>query len=143
MNAFNIENTFAQKEKNGWEFISIAVDLHGTILHGTRAVGKSDATYYPNAIRVLQLLSGRKDVKLILWTSSHIDTICVEADRLLKLGVNFDAINCNPFVENTPLSNFSKKIYMNIGFDDKFGFCGETDWFLVEKTLKQIGEWHP
>ena len=33
------------------------------------------------------------------------------------------------------------KFYANVILDDKAGFSGNEDWFLIEKELKRIGEW--
>ena len=44
-------------------------------------------------------------------------------------GIHFDYINENPEVDNNELGNFDKKLYFNIGIDDKFGFDAENgDW---------------
>lgn len=129
------------KKEKGWEFISIAVDLHDTIVEGKHTLGNDGAAYFPNALEVLKRLSQRNDIKLILWTSSHQEALVNEFVYFESLGISFDYVNENPACPTTTLSNFDKKFYFNILLDDKAGFEGKTDWFIVEEELRRIGEW--
>jgi hypothetical protein len=99
------------------------------------------ASYMPNALKVLQNWSKRKDISLIMWTSSHVIPTSKVLDGLEKNGIHFAYVNENPECPNTELCDFRKKFYFNIGIDDKFGFEGDKDWFLIEKELRRIGEW--
>jgi len=142
MNVFNIERAFSDKITRKWEKLFICVDLHDTIIQGKHSLNNDGAEYLPNAIKVLQNLSKRNDIVLILWTSSHVTPITKVLDKLEKQGVYFKYVNNNPECPNDALCDFSKKFYFNIGLDDKFGFDGlGGDWFLIEKELKRIGEW--
>lgn len=140
MNIFNIENAFTRMREKKWNYLTVAVDYHGTIAGASREPGKL-GEIYPNAINVLKQFSDREDIKLVLWTSSHINDIVKVCIQLEKHGITFDAINSNPFNESNTLSDFSKKFYFNILLDDKAGFVGETDWILIENELRRIGEW--
>jgi hypothetical protein len=140
MNVFNIERAFSDKITRKWEKLFICVDLHDTVIQGKYSLNSTGAEYLPNAIKVLQNLSKRKDIVLILWTSSHVAPITKVLDKLEKQGVHFKYVNCNPECPDNKLCDFSKKFYMNIILDDKAGF-EKDDWFLVEKELKRIGEW--
>jgi hypothetical protein len=141
MNIFNIERSFADKTKRRWQKIFIAIDVHDVILEGKYNLNNEGAAYMPNCIKVLQQWSKREDISLILWTSGHIGPTSKVLDNLEKQGINFKHVNCNPECPNDPLCDFSKKFYFNILLDDKAGFEGKTDWFLIEKELKRIGEW--
>ena len=142
MNVFNLERAFSDKTTRKWEKLFVCVDLHDTIIQGKYSLNNEGAEYLPNAIKVLKNLSKRKDIVLILWTSSHVAPITKVLDKLEKQGVYFKYVNCNPECPNDALCDFGKKFYFNIGLDDKFGFDGlGGDWFLVEKELKRIGEW--
>jgi hypothetical protein len=140
MNVFNIERAFSDKITRKWEKLFICVDLHDTVIQGKYSLNSTGAEYLPNAIKVLQNLSKRKDIVLILWTSSHVVPITKVLDKLEKQGVHFKYVNCNPECPDNKLCDFSKKFYMNVILDDKAGF-EKDDWFLVEKELKRIGEW--
>lgn len=141
MNIFNIQKTFEDKAKRRWQKIFIVVDVHDVILEGNYKLNNDGAGYMPNAINVLRQWSKREDVSLILWTSGHIIPTSKVLDGLEKQGVHFKHVNCNPECPNDALCDFSKKFYFNILLDDKAGFEGKTDWFLIEKELKRIGEW--
>jgi hypothetical protein len=74
-----------------------------------------------------------------LWTSSHDDKIKEYLDVFERHDIHFDYINENPEVQNDDLSCFDKKLYFNIGIDDKFGFCAENgDWDIVYMRLNQF-----
>ncbi len=126
------------REKN-WEKIYVVVDIHDTIL---RACYDDEETYdyLPSAKQALQMMSLRKDICLILWSSSHRDKLMEYIRHFLDDGIRFDYINENPEVDNTRLQSFEEKLYMNVGLDDKFGFDGETDWKIVCQVLEEYQE---
>jgi hypothetical protein len=126
------------REKN-WEKIYVVVDIHDTIL---RACYDDEETYdyLPSAKEALQMMSLRKDICLILWSSSHRDKLMEYTRHFLDDGIRFDYINENPEVDNTRLQSFEEKLYMNVGLDDKFGFDGETDWKIVCQVLEEYQE---
>lgn len=141
MNIFNIQRAFEDKKRRNWKKLFVLVDVHDVILGGTCTLMNEGATYMPNAIKVLQNWSKRDDMVLILWTSSHnIPTVKVLAD-LEKNEVHFNYVNENPECPSTELCDFGKKFYFNVLLDDKAGFSGNEDWFLIEKELRRIGEW--
>jgi hypothetical protein len=141
MNVFNIERAFTDKVKRNWDKLFICVDVHDVILEGKYNLMNNGAGYMPNALKVLSNWSKRDDIVLILWTSSHALPTSKVLDGLVKHGVNFKYVNQNPECPNTELCDFGRKFYFNIGLDDKFGFEGTKDWFLIEKELKRIGQW--
>lgn len=141
MNVFNIERAFTDKVKRNWDKLFICVDVHDVILEGKYSLMNDGAAYMPNAVNVLRNWSNRTDIVLILWTSSHVFPTSKVLDGLEKHGVTFKYVNSNPECPNTTLCDFSKKFYFNILLDDKAGFEGDKDWYLIEKELKRIGQW--
>lgn len=142
MNIFNIERAFKQKKERGWEKLYFIVDLHDCIIAGKYNRFNVGAEIYPYAQEVLQYLYSRKDICLILWTSSHDDAIKEILGRLkYTYGIEFSYVNENPEVQNTDLCDFSKKLYFNVLIDDKASFEGDTDWLLIKNELFRIGEW--
>lgn len=135
--AFN--KAFKVAKERGWDKIYVAVDLHETVLKPTWSAERS-IVFYDYAMTVLQHLSKRKDVCLIMFTSSseaNIDEYYVMFDQA---GIFFKYANCNPEVPSTSYANFDDKFYMNVIIDDKCGFDAEKEWFdlLVSFELENI-----
>lgn len=136
-----IHRAFSDKKKRNWDTLYIAIDLHDTIIEGKYNLHNEGSNFFPNAINVLRNWTNRKDIVLILWTSSHHDSINEQLKRMEKEGIKFDYINENPVTKNTELCDFSGKFYFNILLDDKAGFDGQNDWNYIENSLREIGEW--
>ena len=113
----------------GYETIYIIVDIHNTVLKPS-FFNEEKFEYFPFAKETLQILSRRKDVRLIMWTSSFEDKIQMYLDHFKSEGIIFDYFNENPEFssESMPFACFDKKFYYDIGIDDKFGFDAEVDW---------------
>ena len=141
MNIFNIERAFKDKIRRNWDTLFVCVDVHDVILEGKYNLMNTGASYMPNALRVLQQFSKRNDIKLIMWTSSHAEPTNAIHEELKSNDIHFDFLNGNPACPTTDLCNFNQKFYFNILLDDKAGFEGATDWFLIEDELKRIGQW--
>lgn len=141
MNLFNIERAFKDKKRRNWDRLYVCVDLHDVVIQGKYNRHNEGAEYFPGAARVLKQLSFRKDIVLILWTSSHDDATEDILKRMRGDGIEFRYVNENPECPNTELCHFGNKFYFNILFDDKAGFEGVTDWILIEAELKRLGEW--
>jgi hypothetical protein len=121
-----------------WDRIFLFFDLHGTVIKPNFQRGKVEVDYYPYAKETLQFLSGKDDVDLSIYTCSHEDEI-IEYQRLFKLdGINFKYVNENPDVPTNGYGNYDIKPYMNILFEDKAGFFGETDWEPIYNHFKTI-----
>lgn len=132
-NAF--KNAFNRKIEKGWEKIYVIVDIHDTILHACYE-NEETFNYLPDAKEALQMLSQRDDICLILWTSCYPQQIENYLTHFANDGIVFDYANTNPEVEDTSISNFSDKLYFNVGIDDKFGFDGDCDWKEVIEALR-------
>lgn len=142
MNIFNIERSFKDKAIRKWPKLFWAIDVHDVILEGKYKLNNDGAEYMPNALKVLRMLSNRKDdTALILWTSGHKGPTSDVLSKLEKEGVKFDYVNSNPECPDDHLCDFSRKFYFNVLLEDKAGFEGKTDWFIIEQELRRIGEW--
>lgn len=143
MNLFNIKKTFEMKKLRQWPEVYFCIDLHGTIIPSGK--GPDDKTdeekFYPGAREVLQWLTQRKDIIMILWTSTPEDRLPDVKEFLKFNGIHFNYFNENPHAKNTPRSDFSRKFYFSVLLDDRAGFEPETDWLLIKKELIEIGEW--
>ena len=130
-----LEKSFAQLEKKKWDRIFVAVDIHETVMEPTWSDTLS-SKFYPDAIDALKLMSERKDICLILWTSSNKENAQSYFDILKSHGVNMDYINSNPEVTDKHYADYSLKFYINLILDDKAGFLPEEDWRALKGYLK-------
>ena len=114
-----------QKQK-GWEKTYWAIDLHNTIIKSThKKVQEGDKPWrdcYPYAIESLKELSLRKDICLILYTSSFQKEIDNIDEWFISQGINFQYVNNNPECPNTEYADFNTKFYFDVLIDDKAGF---------------------
>ena len=131
--AFN--KAFKAKEENNWEKIYVLVDVHDTIMVGTKPEKEKPEWYY-DALEVLKMMSDRDDICLIMWTGAYPDKISKYRKLLEEMYIRFDYVNENPEVENSNFYCMESKIYYNVGIDDRFGFEPETDWNLIKNFLK-------
>jgi hypothetical protein len=125
--------SFAKK----WYETYWAVDIHSTLLVPTYDRNDLSVNYYPYAKEVMQILTQRIDINLILWTSSYP----VEIEHYIKVfkrdGIIFDNINDNPNIssKNGNFGYYEKKFYFNILFDDKAGFKPLVEWPVIYKLM--------
>ena len=134
----SIEFAYKRMKEKNWEKIYVLIDIHNTIF---RPSYSKDETYqwFNGAKEALQFLTKNDKTCLILWTSSHSSSV----DKYIKVfeenGIHFDYINENPEVDNNELGNFDKKLYFNIGIDDKFGFDAENgDWMSFMRKMTTL-----
>lgn len=121
-----IKTQFEKMVEREWDTLYIFVDVHETIVPPTYSVQMS-TEFYPKALKTLQLMSSHKNIKLILWSSSLPATNLDYQKMFKEKGVNFEAINGNPFEASTPYADFDSKPYMSLILDDKAGFL-QSDW---------------
>jgi hypothetical protein len=121
-----------------WDKIYVLVDIHNTVFRPSYR-NKETYMWFDGAKETLQYMTKCKQICLILWTSSHEDKIKEYLDVFEANDIHFDYVNENPEVANDDLSCFDKKLYFNIGIDDKFGFWAENgDWEIVNMRLRQF-----
>jgi len=122
-----IKKEFAKASSRSWDKIYVFVDLHETILIPNWDAENLTHDYYEGAKELLQELSAREDICLVLWTCSHHAEICQYLKKFKTDDIRFDFINGNPEVttdysgENN-YGDYSRKPYWNILLDDKAGF---------------------
>jgi len=139
-----IKTAFRKKKERGWgkyPRMFWAIDLHDVIIHGTYTLNNEGRELYPDGEEVLQWLTNRKDMCLILYTSSHNNSIVDILQWLNNHGIKFDYINENPDCSDTELCSFKDKFYFDIMLEDKAGFEGKTDWLEIKNALIEEKEW--
>ena len=110
--------------------IYVTVDIHGTIL--IPSWSKTETyKYYPFAKKVMQMMSKRDNIKLIMWSCSHLEALNKYNNKFKEDGILFDFVNTNTDCKNSELCCFDMKHYTDVGFDDKFGFNPYIDWFKL------------
>jgi len=133
----NIDKTISlafnrAKEKN-WDYVVFLIDIHDTIFKGTYSEIEN-FEYLGKAKEALQLMSARKDIKIILWSSTFNKRKYLL--QLHKDNINIDTFNRNIIgIENTEIACFDEKPFFSVGIDNAFGFDAETDWEEVIKSL--------
>ena len=132
-----IDKAFCIAESRGWDKIYVAVDIHDTIVASNYSKTSISTTFYPMAKKVLQYLSRRKDVVLILYTCSHPEESVLYSKFFESNDIHFDYINCNPEVENHGYGCYDKKIYFNVLIEDKAGFDANVDWEVVFDAFQE------
>ena len=135
-----IKLSFEAAKKKNWDYTYWAVDIHGTMIEPNYKFGSIPTTFFPYAKETMQMLSRRADIKLILFTCSHLVEIEKYLDLFESNDIHFDYINENPEVktEDKSYGNYDKKMYINVGLDDKFGFSPLEDWIIIKKFLEEI-----
>lgn len=131
-----LDREYQHIKERGWDRIFLFFDLHGTVIKPNHEEGNVELDYYPYAKETLQLLSKQGDIDLNIYTCSHEHEI-IEYQQLFKEdGINFKYVNENPDVPTNGYGNYEIKPYMNVLFEDKAGFFGETDWFEFLRYFK-------
>ena len=130
-----IKKMFAHAEEKEWFETYWTFDIHGTISRPDYRKATKVVDYYPYAKECLQLMSDRKDIIMILWTSSYPEEMKVYRETLKKDNIHFEYESENPDVSSSKGSFgfYEKKHYFNVLFEDKSGFNPERDWkFLYD-----------
>lgn len=130
-----IERAFDLARKKKYPKFYIAVDLHDTITQSSYNADKPYLDFYEKAKEVLQYLSSKEEIVLILFTSSYKENVEKILDWFVSNGINFQYFNENPECDNTQFGDFSKKFYYSIMFDDKAGFDPYEDWEIVKNKF--------
>jgi len=128
-----IENSFKRAKEKNWDYVVFLIDIHDTIFKGTYN-NTENFEYLGKAKEALQLMSARKDIKIILWSSTFNKSKYIL--QLHKDNINIDAFNRNIYgIENTEIACFDEKPFFNVGIDNAFGFDAEYDWDEVIKAI--------
>jgi hypothetical protein len=123
-------NHYEHMINRNWDKTYWVFDIHGTILKPNYEYGNIPKEFYPLAKETLQMISEMKDVVMILYTCSHPHEIEQYIEYFKENDIHFDYINENPEITTNleGYGNYDKKPYMNVLFEDKAGFNGDTDW---------------
>ena len=130
----SFDNAFKRMVERKWDKIYVLVDIHDTIFEACYHE-KENHKWYPFSKEALQIMSYSRNISLILWTSSHKESINEYLEYFKAIGISFNMVNSNSETKNNELSCFDEKTYFNVGIDDKFGFDAETDWETVYNYL--------
>lgn len=130
-----ITNCLQHASIKGWAKTYWAFDIHGTMLYPTFQSGVLSTRFYPYVQEVMQLLSKRSDIVLILYTCSYPHEIVEYLKYFERHGIHFEYVNENPDVCAGAYGHYDRKFYFNILFEDKAGFDPLTDWKLVYDLL--------
>lgn len=141
-----IAKEFEKARTKGWNKIYVFVDLHECIIKPDWEAEGLTHDYYPNAKELLQELTIREDICLVMWTCSHPFEIKQYVDNFAYDNIFFDHINENPEIctdncgignsEKPKYGNYDKKPYYNILLDDKAG-CTPDELEDIRKEFKQ------
>jgi len=132
-----ITRMFERSFEKEWYETYWAFDLHGTIIKSSYKKGDTGVKYYPFAKECLQLLTQRKDIIMILWTSSFPEEIEEYLKAFERDGIHFDDVNKNPEISsrNGNFGYYEDKFYFNVLFEDKAGFNPEKEWDSLYEYL--------
>jgi hypothetical protein len=135
--AFCISKMFQNAFKKEYFETYWAFDVHGVILRPNYRVEPLEAEFYPFAKETLQLLSTRKDIVLILFTSSYPKELEFYLKIFEENDIKFKYINENPEVDSSMgnFGDYTKKFYFNLMFEDKAGFLPEEHWEPILNLL--------
>jgi hypothetical protein len=132
------ETAFETMTKRGWDRIYVFVDLHSTVVRPNYEVGNIPTDFYDHSKEVLQYLSSREDIVLVMYTCSHEHEVKEYYKFFDGNDIKFSYTNVNPEVK-TNLKGYGcydTKPYMNVMIDDKAGFSGEEDWLPLKEYFK-------
>lgn len=130
------EAAFYRAKENNWDYIVVLIDIHDTIFKATYSK-EENYEYIGKAKDALQVMSARKDIKIILWSSTFNKIQYIL--QLYKDNIIVDAFNRNiDGIENTGIACFDEKPYFNVGIDNAFGFDPERDWEDIYNYLSKL-----
>lgn len=132
-----INKMFNHAFEKQWFETYWCIDIHGTILVPTFRRDSKDSKFYPYAKETLQLLTKRKDIVMIMYTSSYPEEIEHYQKVFKENDIHFKYVNENPDVASN-LGNFGdydKKFYFNVMLEDKAGFTPEIEWKQIYDYL--------
>ena len=133
-----IKEMFEHAEKKKWFETYWSFDIHGTISKPDYRKDNKEIIYYPYAKETLKILSERKDIIMIMNTSSYPDELEIYKKQFKNDNINFNYFGENPEVTSAggSFGYYKTKFYFNVEFEDKAGFDPKRDWkFLYEYFL--------
>ena len=134
IDAFKRALVGAKRKK--WDKIYVAIDIHDTIVYGNYNVNELPTEFIANSKEVLQYLSKREDIVLLIYTCSHPEEIIKYVEFFNQHNINFKYANNNIDVPNNALGCYDSKMYFNVLLEDKAGFNAETEWTDIYEFVK-------
>lgn len=131
-------NALKNAQKKNWDKIYLAVNIHDTIVRGNYIENVLPTEFIGNAKVVLQYISKRKDIEMILYTCSHPDEIKKYLQFFKKHDIHFKYVNENLDIPNNALGCYDKKLYFNVLLDDKSGFIAEKHWDDIYTFIRNV-----
>lgn len=131
----HITKALKRMKDNNWDFMYLAIDVHGTMIKPTHH-NDNKFEFYNDAEKALQYISTREDIVMIMYTSSYPEYIDKLMGFLVDHDIYFDYVNENLNVESDHVCDFSDKFYYDALLDDKAGFNPDTDWTKLMNTLQ-------
>ena len=134
-----IEKMFKHAFDKKWFLTYWAFDIHGVILKPNYIKNHYDADFYPWAKETLQLLTKRKDIVMIMYTSSYPEEIEYYYKIFKENNIYFNYINENPEIDSLKgnFGHYDKKFYFNVLFEDKSGYDPLIEWEMVYNLMKK------
>lgn len=120
-----------------WNTLYFVIDVHEVILKPNYETDYAEE-YYPLAKEVLQTLSNRPEIVMIMWTASVHKHREQYMEKFKNDGINFKFHNENPDVAGTTAwGDYESKMYCNVGMDDKFLFDPFIHWQEIREFYNQ------
>jgi len=134
-----IEKMFKHSFDRKWYETYWAFDIHGVISVPTHRKNDGKVIFYPYAKETLQLVTERKDIVMIMSTSSYPSEIKKYNKIFKENNIHFKYINENPDISTAKGSfgHYKQKFYFNVMFEDKAGFDPLTEWKPIYNLLKK------
>lgn len=121
---------------NHWYESYWMVDMHGVISIPNYELKEVKIDFPPYAKEVLQILTKRPDIRLILFTSSYPDQVTRYLTILKEHGIEFTYINENPEIRSyEDWGYYETKPYFDVYLDDKAGFTYD-EWKDIYEFLQ-------
>jgi len=118
-----LKKQFQKHIKNHWYESYWAIDMHGVITTPNYQIDAPDIEFPDYAKKALQLMTIRKDIRLILFTSSYPDQVAKYLNQLKRYGIKFDYVNENPEIRSfEDFGYYEDKPYYDVFLEDKAGF---------------------
>ena len=132
-----IDKMFKYSFSREWFETYWAFDIHGVVFRPNYRKDDLHAGFYPWAKEALQIISKRKDIVMIMHTSSYPKEIEFYFSELKKNGINIKYINENPDIDSLKgnFGFYDEKFYFNVLFEDKAGFDPEIEWKQIYDLL--------
>lgn len=131
---------YEKAKHRNWDRWYWTVDIHETMTEPNYDKENITKRFYEGAIACLQKISARKDVRLILDTSTPPRDIEKYLSMFNELDIRFRYVNSNPEEKSSEYADFDGKFYFNVRLEDKAGFEPEKDWRAISDILDELPE---